>query len=65
MVEYCSLHRPKASPLDQPVERPKKGAVEDDLSSFHRDICNCFFAVDLFTVGSEVRFLIISCQIPS
>ena len=36
-VEYCSLHHLKASPPDQLVERPKKGAVEDDLSLFHRD----------------------------
>ena len=36
-VKYCSLHRPKASPPDQPAERPNKGAVEDDLSSFHLD----------------------------
>ena len=36
-VEYCSLRCPKASPPDQLAERPKKGAVEDDLSLFHRD----------------------------
>ena len=45
MVEYCSLCHPKASPLDQPAERPKKGAVEDDLSSFHCDTyANLFMA---------------------
>ena len=37
-VEYCSPHHPKASPPDQPAERPKKGAVEDNLSWFHHDI---------------------------
>ena len=37
MVEYCSLGHPKASPPDQRVERPKKGTVEDHLSSFHGD----------------------------
>ena len=36
------MHRPKASSPDQPAERPKKGGVEDDLSSFHRDMyLNC------------------------
>ena len=52
-VEYCSLHRPKASPPDQLVERPKKGAVEDDLSLFHHDTC---------ITDVEMKFITLLCE---
>ena len=62
-VEYCSLHRPKASSPDQPVKRPKKGAVEDDLSSFHHDICNQFDSIISKSSGDIGKTLIIEMDI--